>query len=63
MGAIAERVGRVIRGLAAIVSSVLPGPPSEEPSPPDVDGRRPDEADETKIKVASQQKDGRGGFR
>jgi hypothetical protein len=57
------RIRRAIRRVVSGVSSLLPSPPPDDAPPPDVDGRRPDHVDETKVKVGIQQKDGRGGFR
>jgi len=57
------RIRRAVRGFGSAFSDLLPSPPSDEAPPPDVDGRRPDHVDDTKVKVGIQQKDGRGGFR
>jgi hypothetical protein len=52
-----------VRKVASVVSSLLPGPPSAESPPPDIDGRRPSDTDTTKIDVDIQRKEGKGGFR
>ena len=63
MSAITQAVSRAVRKAASIVSNLLPGPPSDESAPPDIDGRRPTEADLTKIDVETQSKAGKGGLR
>jgi hypothetical protein len=52
-----------MRKVVSIVSNLLPGPPPDEGAPPDVDGRRPTDADLTKIDVEIQSKHGKGGYR
>jgi len=57
---IGHSIGRALRKAAALVSDLLPVPPSSEAPPPDVDGRRPMSADATEIEVKSKMRDGRG---
>ncbi len=60
MTSIAQTVTRALRKLAGIVGNLLPAPPSNEAPAPDIDGRRPNSADETEVKVKAQMRDGRG---
>jgi hypothetical protein len=55
-------LSKLVRKVASIVSSLLPSPPSDDGTPPDVDGRRPTDADPTKINVDIRRKDGKGGY-
>jgi hypothetical protein len=57
------KVLAAIRGLAARLLALLPGPPANAPAAPDVDGRRPDTADTTAIELEILRKDGHGGYR
>lgn len=63
MGSIARQASRALRKVASIVSNLLPSPPSDEAPPPDVDGRRPMDADLTRVKFDIERKDGKGGYR
>jgi hypothetical protein len=56
-------VGTAFRSVVSFPLDLLPRPPSNEPEPPDIDGRRPAEPDTTTIKIDVERKDGRGGDR
>ncbi len=58
-----ETVSTAIRRFLSFLTDLAPGPPSDEPAPPDIDGKRPSEADLTAIKVDLERKDGKGGYR
>jgi hypothetical protein len=58
-----QGVTTAARRAAARIVDALPGPPSTESSPPDIDGRRQGEADLTQIKVDTERKAGRGSVR
>jgi hypothetical protein len=60
---ITEAVSAAIRKVVSFLADLAPGPPSDEPAPPDIDGKRPSEADLTAIKVDLERKDGKGGYR
>jgi hypothetical protein len=58
-----EQVTRVGRKAISMALSLLPGPPSDDAPPPDVDGRRQADADLTQITIDAKRKAGKGGYR
>jgi hypothetical protein len=56
-------IRRVAGKIAALLGGLLPAPPPVDGPPPDIDGRRPMEADLTQIKVDLERKEGKGGAR
>jgi hypothetical protein len=54
---------RWVRAVVGALAGALPGPPPQDGPPPDIDGRRPTDADTTAIDVRIQEKEGKGGFR
>ena len=63
MGSIARAASRALRKVVSTLADLLPSPPSHDAAPPDIDGRRPTEADVTQIDVDIERKAGRGGYR
>jgi hypothetical protein len=63
MASIIGRVAAGIRRLASMAVGLLPAPPTGEAAPPDVDGRRPTEADTTALRIDAERKAGRGSYR
>jgi hypothetical protein len=63
MASIVRRAWSVVRKAASFAADLLPGPPSDESPPPDVDGRRASEPDLTRMKVDLEAKEGKGGYR
>jgi hypothetical protein len=63
MSSIAQTVSAAIRTVVAFLGDLLPSEPSDESPPPDIDGKRPSEADAARLKVDIERKDGKGGYR
>lgn len=63
MGSLTRRLTGGMRRLVASIVGLIPGPPSNAAPPPDIDGRRPSEADLTQITVDAQRKAGKGSVR
>jgi hypothetical protein len=63
MGSITRHVRSVVRKLASLAADLLPGPPSDDATPPDIDGRRSPDADQARRKVDLEAKAGKGGYR
>lgn len=59
----ASTIRQAARKIAALLGSLLPSPPPDDGPPPDIDGRRPTDADLTRIKVDLERKEGKGGYR
>ena len=63
MGSLIRQASAAARKVFSILSGFLPGPPSDDGPPPDVDGRRPTDADLTAFNVDIERKNGKGGYR
>ena len=63
MRSILHAASVAFRKAVSFFADLLPSPPSDESGPPDIDGRRPDEADTTAMKIDLERKDGKGGYR
>jgi hypothetical protein len=63
MASVVRLVSSGVQRIASLVLGLLPGPPSDDALPPDVDGRRPTDADLTRIRVDIERKNGKGGYR
>ena len=63
MSSIWHAVSTAFRKVVSFLADLLPSAPSDETAPPDIDGRRPSEADTTQIEVDIEAKDGKGGYR
>jgi hypothetical protein len=54
---------RALRVLGSALVNLLPGPPSDDSGPPDIDGRRPSETDLIAFRIDQKRKRGKGGYR
>jgi hypothetical protein len=63
VSSISRRASAAARKVASILSSFLPGPPSDEGPPPDIDGQRATDADLAAFNVDLNRKNGKGGYR
>ena len=63
MSSISHVVSAAFHKVVSFLASLLPSEPSDEPEPPDIDGRRPSEIDTTRIEIDIERKDGKGGYR
>ncbi len=63
MRAIWDLVVTTGRIIVSALAGLIPGPPSIDAPPPDIDGRRPSEPDLTAIQLDALRKEGKGGFR
>lgn len=63
MRSITHAVSAAIRKVVSFLADLLPSAPTDESPPPDIDGKRPSEADTTAISIDLERKDGKGGYR
>jgi len=63
MASMVRSASRGIQRVASMILRLFPGPPSDDAPPPDIDGRRPTDADLARIKVDMERKNGKGGYR
>ena len=58
-----QTLRRLARRAVSAVASLLPGPPSDDPSSPDADGRhgRDQLTAEDRLRISAHRKDGHGG--